>query len=577
MVDRFLRRGLRELGLVGLIVTFGAIATAASAAPDSGRASLTSPTFTQAAAFDVSRPLTELAKGPPSPNAHEFVNTRSRNAPVVDGPHSGDGAAQSQVGTLAIPGPVANFEGLSNQDNFNVFGFRVNPPDPVGDVGPNHYVEMINLVFGVFDKAGNKLLGPVDTGTLWAGFPIEDCTDPSGDPIVLYDQTVDRWILTQFTTRGLDDPSLPFYNCVAISQTGDPTGAYFRYAFITQADPDGGFFFPDYPKYGVWRDTYVMTTRDFGSVDGYGISVYGLEKNKMVDGNPNARAVQFFLDSDVVPINLIGDGLLPPDLDGKQKPREDAKIPVVGTQDDGGPYGATFDALNIWEFDVKWRSTPTASLVLKSQLPTAPFDSIFPCAPTSRDCLPQPGITNPAQFLDILSYRQRPTWRLAYRNNKDFEALVTTQSVEAMPGVAGMRWYELRRVGDAYSIFQQGTYAPADGVHRWMGSVAQDKNGGMALGYSVVNATTVFPGIRYTGRLAGDPLGQLTLGEGTIIDGSGVQRTTNSRWGDYTSMNVDPVDDCTFWYVNEYYTAAGQASSVAGWQTRIASFKLPGC
>ena len=110
-----------------------------------------------------------------------------------------------------------------------------------------------------------------------------------------------------------------------------------------------------------------------------------------------------------------------------------------------------------------------------------------------------------------------------------------------------------------------------------MGSVAQDKKGNMALGYSVTNATDVYPGIRYTGRLAGDPLGQMTLGEGVVINGSGVQTTTNSRWGDYTSMNVDPVDDCTFWYVNEYYTAAGQASSPAGWQTRIASFKLPGC
>ena len=226
---------------------------------------------------------------------------------------------------------------------------------------------------------------------------------------------------------------------------------------------------------------------------------------------------------------------------------------------------------------MKWHSTPTASIVLATQLPTASFDSIFPCAPTSRDCLPQPGITNPAQYLDILSYRQRPTWRLAYRNFKDYEALVTNQSVEAMPGVAGARWYEIRRSATGtYSIHQQGTYAPGDGVHRWMGSAAMDRKGNIALGYSVVNAVDVFPGIRYTGRLAADPLGQMTLGEGTIINGTGVQTTTNSRWGDYTSLNVD-VDDCTFWYVNEYYTAAGQASSPAGWQTRIASFKLPGC
>jgi hypothetical protein len=255
----------------------------------------------------------------------------------------------------------------------------------------------------------------------------------------------------------------------------------------------------------------------------------------------------------------------------------DAKIPLVGTQDDGGGYGATFDAVNVWDFAVKWRSTPIASLALNVQLPVAAFDSIFPCAPTSRDCLPQPGITNTAQYLDILSYRQRPTWRLAYRNFKTYETLVTNQSVEAAPGVAGVRWYEIRRTGSTYSLYQQGTYAPNDGVHRWMGSIAQDKKGDMGLGYSVVNGTTVFPGIRYTGRLAGDPLGQMTLGEGVVINGSGVQTTTNSRWGDYTSMTIDPVDDCTFWYVNEYYTAAGQASSPAGWQTRIASFKLPGC
>ena len=159
---------------------------------------------------------------------------------------------------------------------------------------------------------------------------------------------------------------------------------------------------------------------------------------------------------------------------------------------------------------------------------------------------------------------------------------MTNQSVEAAPGVAGARWYEIRRTGSrppqtiAYSIYQQGTYAPGDGVHRWMGSIAQDKKGNMALGYSVVNGVDVFPGSRYTGRLAGDPLGMMTLGEGTIINGSGVQTTTNSRWGDYTSMNIDPSDDCTFWYMNEYYTLAGQASVQPAGRPALV-FKLPGC
>ena len=556
-----------------------------SATPQSS--TVVSPQFSTAKAFDVSAPLRDLALAAPLRRAplaplQEPFEIRPERGPVAkDKGYSGDGAVQGanalrlQGAAATIPAPLLTFEGLSNQDNFNVFGFRVNPPDTDGDVGPNHYVEMINLVFAVYDKQGNKLLGPVDNGTLWAGFAIPDCTDASGDVIVLYDKLVDRWLLSQFTTRGLSDPTLPFYNCVAISQTGDPTGAYFRYAF--QTTESGKFFFPDYPKYGVWKKSYVLTSRDFGPTVEYGISVYALEKNKMIAGDPKARAVHFFLDSAVVPINLMGDGLLPATIDGTRQPKEAAAIPIIGTQDDGGPYGATSDALNIWDLSIRWDANPQASLTLAAQLPVASFDSIFPCAPTARDCLPQPGITNPAQFLDILSYRQRPTWRLAYRNFGTYEAMVTNQSVEALPGVAGVRWYEIRRTNGQYSLFQQGTYAPGDGIHRWMGSIAMDQRGNMALGYSVVNGVDVFPGIRYTGRLAGDAPGQMTLGEATIIDGTGVQRTINSRWGDYTSMNVDPTDDCTFWYVNEYYTLAGQLSSTAGWQTRIGSFKLPRC
>ena len=578
---KYLEQILTILVAVILILPSIGPAQAASTTPNIN----VKPAFSTAVAFDVSMALSDMAPAAqilsmPANSDQEPVEIRPERGPEIkDQGFSGDGALQTASGlagrmtTTAIPAPLANFEGLSNQDNLNTFGFRVNPPDPMGDVGPNHYVEMINLVLGIYDKQGNKLLGPVDIGQLWAGFAVNDCTDPSGDPVVLYDQFVDRWLLSQFTTRG---PI--YYDCVAISQTGDPTGAYYRYAFITQPDPElpGGTFFPDYPKYGVWTNSYIMTTRDFGNVSGYGISVYALEKNKMIAGNPKARAVQFFLDTAVVPLELVGDGLLPADIDGTKKPGDKAPVPIIGTQDDGAGYGATSDALNIWELAVQWNSKPVASLKLAAQLPVAAFDSVFPCAPTSRDCLPQPGITNPAQYLDVLSYRQRPTWRLAYRNFKSYETLVTNQSVEALPGIAGVRWYEIRRTNGVYSLFQQGTYAP-DNVHRWMGSAAMDKVGNIALGYSVVDGDSVYPGIRYTARLFGDPLGQMTLGEGVVINGSGVQRTTNSRWGDYTSLNVDPVDDCTFWYVNEYYTLAGQQSSTAGWQTRIASFKLPGC
>lgn len=570
---------------VALAFLIAVVVAAVLAGADSGSAGVTTasakpganltPRVTWDTAHDVSPTLRDLAAGRSAPDGEDPADEPDRG-PIAagDGGYSSDGALQSALLPAAIPSTQQNFEGLSNQDNFNIFGFRVNPPDPVGEVGPNNYVEMVNLVFAVYDKAGNRLLGPVDTGTLWSGFAVPDCTEPSGDPVVLYDQITDRWILSQFTTSGLDDPSKPFWNCVAVSTSADPTGTYYRYAFETKNLQ----YFPDYPKYGVWTDAYVLTTREFGPTTEYGIGVYALEKNKMVNGEP-ARAVSFFLDGNqpgMLP--LVGDGLLPADIDGKQKPKADTAIPIVGTQDDNaGDYGGTFDALNVWDLRVKWQSTPAASLTLNTQLPTSAFNSIFPCAPTARDCLPQPGITNPAQYLDTLSYRQRPTFRLAYRNFKDYESLVTSQSVEATPGIAGERWYEIRRTGDTYSLYQQGTYAPADGVHRWMGSIAMDKKGNIGLGYSVVNATDVYPGIRYTGRLAGDPLGQMTLGEGTIINGTGVQTTTNSRWGDYTDMTVDPVDDCTFWYVNEYYLTSGTPADTRPWHTRIASFKLPGC
>jgi hypothetical protein len=581
---------LRILAALLLVLTAVALVLLAVSPPvvaqPTARPHPLTPKFSKAVAFDVSpalRSLPQVARPrmyPPNTVLEVRPERGKSEGPEAHRvkPYSADGALQMFNRTPTIPVPLLTFEGLANQDNFNIFGFRINPGDPNGEVGPNNFVEMINLVFAVYDKAGNLLAGPIDTGSLWTNFAIPDCTDPSGDPVVLYDQFMDRWLLSQFTTSGLNDPTKPFWNCVAISTSGDPTGTYYRYAFETTSD--GIFYFPDYPKYGNWTDSYVLTTREFGPTTEYGIGVYALEKNKMVNGDPNARNVKFFIDgNDPTLLPLIGDGLLPADVDGKQKPKTDTAIPIVGTQDDDASYGATFDALNIWDLFIKWRSTPIASLALNTQLPTASFDSIFPCSPTARDCLPQPGVpVGDARDLDILSYRQRPTFRLAYRNFKTYESLVTNQSVEATPGVAGARWYEIRRNGaGTYSLYQQGTYAPGDGIHRWMGSIAMDKQGNMALGYSVVNGTTVFPGIRYTGRLAGDPIGQMTLGEGTIIDGSGIQRTANSRWGDYTDITVDPTDDCTFWYVNEYYTLAGQMSSTAGWQTRIGTFKLPGC
>jgi hypothetical protein len=579
-----LRRRIARYSALALTAALLAAPAAAQAQP---ALHLPTPTYSEAAAFDTSAPLRDLAASAAQARAslsdedevreseaEEVLEGREVNP--VDHGYSPDGAVQTAPGAPAVPATLANFDGLSNQDNFDQYGFRVNPPDVSGDVGPNHYVEMINLVLGVYSKTGTRLMGPLKIGDLWAGFALDECTDPSGDPVILYDQMADRWILTQFTTRGLGFPDEPlnlFYNCIAISTSGDPTGSYFRYAFNT------GYNFPDYPKYGIWRDSYLITTREFGILDPdiYGIGIYGLERNRMIAGDPHARAASVLLEQHQVPINLIGDGLLPADIDGLRKPKNDAPAPIIGMQDDGGPYGATTDAMNIWEFDVHWNATPVATVRLANQLAVAPFDSVYPClGGGDRDCLPQPGIVNTAQYIDFLN-RQRPLHRLAYRNFKSGESIMVNQSVEALPGIAGVRWYQVKRNNGTYTVAQQGTYAPNDGVHRWMGSIAQDHSGNAALGYSVVNGTTVFPGIRYTARNAGDPAGQMTLGEGTVIAGTGVQRTTNSRWGDYTTLSIDPTDDCTFWYINEYYTLAGQISSAAGWQTRVGSFRLPSC
>src|SRR4029450_12741760 len=284
------------LVLAAAALVFLAVSPPAVAQPSARPHPLT-PKFSPAVAFDVSpafRSLPRIARPRTFP---PDTILEVRPEPAVKGPavhrakgHGADGVLQLFSSAPTIPAPLLTFEGLSNQDNFNIFGFRVNPPDPNGEVGPNHYVEIINLIFGVYDRAGNLLAGPIDTGSLWANFPIPDCTDPSGDPVVVYDQLEDRWLLSQFTTRGFDKNGkfngLPFYNCVAISQTGDPTGTYFRYAFITSNPGTPPTFFPDYPKYGVWSNSYLLTSRDFGSQGEYGISVYALEKNKMFSGDP---------------------------------------------------------------------------------------------------------------------------------------------------------------------------------------------------------------------------------------------------------------------------------------------------
>lgn len=505
--------------------------------------------------FDISPQLRSITPLKPDTSAFTEIAERASGLEGALGVQDSDPLVQSLVGPLAMPTPSVSFNGPGNISS-------VSPPDPVGDVGPNHYIAMSNLSFQIFSKTGTSLYGPALNNTLWAGFGGPCQTENSGDPIVLHNQLDDRWILTQFTSAG---PT--YYNCVAVSTTSDPLGTYYRYAFST------GSNFPDYPKYGVWSDAIYISTREFaGGATFAGMGAYAINRTQLMAGNPTPQVISFLATaaSSGGAYN-IGDGLLPADLDGNTLPPGGSPHYFLGSMDNGGPYGAPQDALTLWKFTANFANPPASSFVLANTIPIAAYDTVFPCTPTSRACIPQPGTSNK---LDILSYRQRPMWRLAYRNFGTHESLVSNQSVEATTGMAGIRWWEIRSPNSSPVLYQEGTYAPGstDGIHRWMASLAMDKDGNMAMGYSASDGTVTFPSSWYTGRLVSDPLGQMPQGEASIINGTGSQ-TGSNRWGDYTSMNLDPTDDCTFWYVNEWVPT----TSSVGWQLRIGAFKYPSC
>ncbi len=455
------------------------------------------------------------------------------------------GSPQPPAAPLAMPVPIQNFEGVSNVNG-------VHPPDTQGDVGPNHYVQWVNLSFAIWDKEGNLLYGPANGNTLWQGFggPCETTND--GDPITLYDHLADRWLMSQFALPNF--PNGPFYQCIAISQTPDPTGAWYRYEFVASNTKMN-----DYPKFGVWPDGYYMTVNQFsqGSLSWAGAGVFAFERDAMLQGNA-AQMVYF----DLYSVNSMFGGMLPSDLDGSTLPPAGAPNYFVEV-DDSSP-----DAMRLWEFHVDWNTPANSTFGISGQpnavLPVASFTQL---CPYTRNCIPQPGTS---QGLDAIG--DRLMYRLAYRNFGDHESLVVNHTVDAGGGRAGIRWYEVRDPGGTPVIYQQGTYAPSDGLHRWMGSIAMDRMGNMALGYSV-SSSSVYPSIRYTGRLAGDPLGTMSQGEVEVIAGSGSQTSSYARWGDYSMMGIDPLDDCTFWYTQEYIQTTGYAN----WQTRIAAFRFPGC
>ncbi|MDP4013155.1 MAG: fibronectin type III domain-containing protein [Candidatus Nanopelagicales bacterium] len=442
-----------------------------------------------------------------------------------------------------MPSTDQNFDGISNVNS-------VLPPDTNGDVGPDHYVQIVNLSFAVYSKTGTLLGGPWSNNALWTGFSVSDCADyNNGDPIVNYDQAADRWVISQFAVDGST-----MYECLAVSTGSDPLGTYELYAF------DYGTDFPDYPKVGVWPDGYYVTYNMFDAAGTtfLGVKTCALERAKMLAG---LAATQQCFDS---PTEW---SLLPSDLDGSTPPPDGSPNFVLGE------HWSDNDKLTMYKFSVDWDTPGNTTFEGPTEIVVDPFT--WACVSVTRGrCIPQPGTS-----VKLESLGGKTMYRLAYRNFGTHESLVVNHTVpmDGDPGLTtqtGVGWYEIRDP-DAVTptVYQDGVFSPDSTNYRWMGSIAMDGDGNIALGYSKSNGTTTYPSIYYAGRLDGDPLDTLPQTEVAIIDGTGSQTHSAARWGDYSAMQVDPEDDCTFWYTNEYLATTGSAP----WRTRIGSFKFPSC
>jgi hypothetical protein len=461
----------------------------------------------------------------------------------------------------AMPATISTFEGLGTRDNVGVFGYSVMPPDTNGDVGPNHFVQTVNLLVQVYNKStGAPLLtAPLKISSLFAHLGGPCAASDSGDPVALYDPLADRWLLSELSVSGP-----PYHECIAVSQTADPTGAYFVYDFTM---PNSKF--NDYPKFGVWPDGYYMTDNQFSSLSGpfQGGGVFAFDRARMLAGDPTARYIYF----DLYTVDSSIGGMLPADLDGPPPP---AGAPNYFAYFTSRAYGDAQDGLRVFAFHADFAAPANSSFTERPESPiaTAAFDPILSCGSSGGDCIPEPTPATSSARLNALS--DRLMHRLQYRNFGAYESLVTNHTVDVDgSGHAGVRYYQLRRSlpGGPFAVNEQASFAP-DSDYRWMGSAAMDGQGNLAVGYNV-SSTTTFPSIRYAGRLATDPPNGLFQGEAVLQVGGGVQTNTNSRWGDYSMLAVDPVDDCTFWLTSEYYSATSSSS----WQTRIGRFKFAQC
>jgi len=444
-------------------------------------------------------------------------------------PLNGDGLRQADIGGIYSYALEENFDGLTSSE-----GGGFTPPDPSGAAGPNHYIAAVNVAIKIFDKSGTVLAGPTDLGTfLGSG-------NNSGDPILMYDHLADRYFVSQF---GAAANSL----VIGVSDTPDPTGTYSVYQYVFDS-------FPDYPHFSVWPDGYYLTANKGGSN-----KVYALERDVMIAGGANPQIVGFPLPGSVQNTNTVLSPE-PANLLGTSYP---ANVPgyVTYLQDDGWG-GIGFDHLKVWEITLDWVTIGNSSISTALEIPTAPFDSVF--APFGSGDVAQPGTSQKIDMIGgIISYAAN------YRSFGTHNSWVITFNTDVDGNdTSGIRWIELRNdASNDWSIFQEGTYAPADGNSRFMGSAAIDAAGNIGLAFNVASATLP-AGIRYTGRFDGDPLGTMTVAETTIMDGVGVQ-TFSNRFGDYSHLTMDP-DNFTFWHTAEYF------SSNNSWVSRVASFTLSG-
>jgi hypothetical protein len=461
------------------------------------------------------------------------------------------GAAVTQ--NVATGGTLLNMDGIASDGSGA-------PADPNGAVGDTQYVQWVNTRLSIYNKAdGALLLGPIPGNAIFAGMvgsPGGDACSNSnfGDPIVLYDKLAKRWIFTQFAWDPANTDTGPYYQCIAVSTSPDATGNYYRYSWEIRNDA-GEIVFNDYPKLAIWPDAYFFTWVLFenATTGGYlGPRACGVERAAMLAGGAPTALCQDF--------GPTFGPILASDLDGTTAPPAGSPNYMLSLDflDDG-----TGDHLFMWRF-----SFTDVTLDGPITIPVAPFTIACPNE-YGGPCVRQP---SPGEPLDALG--DRLMHRLAYRNFGTREALVVNHSVQQpgapTDGPVGVRWYEIRNPGGAAGVYQQGTWAP-DGLSRWMGSIAMDKMGNIALGYSV-SGTSTPPGVRYTGRMRSEPLGRLEP-EAVLVNGGGVQVDTFNRWGDYSAMTIDPNGDCNFWYTQQYIRTTGSFN----WNTRIGAFRFSNC